>query len=254
MRATRPLIAVPARFSESASALRFHAEVNARKLITAVYDAGGEPLTIHPAAPGGVDAAAVGGRLDFVDGVLLPGGGDIDPARYAGEAHPSVYDVDAEQDSFDLAVAEWAFATGRPVLAICRGLQIVNVSRGGTLVTDMATPHRNVVSELDLRDDSRLRSAIDVTTMTISCFHHQALRTIGDGLRATAWAEDGTIEAVELAAGDEQWFLGLQWHPEDTAAADSRQAQIFRAFVGAGAQFANRSSPGYPLVGQGPTR
>ncbi len=240
MSSARPLIAVPARFSESASALRFRAEVNARKLITAVYDAGGEPLTVHPDAPGGVDAAAVGSRLHFIDGVLLPGGGDVDPARYGGEAHPSVYDVDAEQDSFDLAVAQWAFATGRPVLAICRGLQIVNVSRGGTLVTDMATPHRHVVSELDLRDDSRLHDAADVSTMTISCFHHQALRSIGTGLRATAWAEDGTVEAVELAADDDQWFLGLQWHPEDTAAADDRQAQIFRRFVAAAAQFATQ--------------
>ena len=204
MTSARPLIAVPARFSESASALRFRAEVNARKLITALYDAGGEPLTVDPDAPGGVDAAAVGSRLHFIDGVLLPGGGDVDPARYGGEAHPSVYDVDAEQDSFDLAVAEWAFATGRPVLAICRGLQIVNVSRGGTLVTDMATPHRHVVSELDLRDDSRLHDAADVSTMTISCFHHQALRSIGTGLRATAWAKDGTVEAVELAADDDQ--------------------------------------------------
>jgi putative glutamine amidotransferase len=230
---SRPLIAVPARFSESASALRFQAEVNARKLLTAVYDAGGEPLSIHPDAPGGVDVAAVAGRLDFVDGVLLPGGGDVDPARYGARSHPSVYDVDPEQDSFDLAVAEWAFATGRPVLAICRGLQIVNVARGGTLVTDMAAPHRHVVSALELCPGSHLYDAASVPTMTISCYHHQALDTVGIGLRPTAWAADGTVEAVELAEPEQQWFLGLQWHPEDTAAVDERQAQIFAGFVDA---------------------
>ena len=235
----RPVIVVPARFSASASALRFGAEVNSRTLITAVFDAGGEPLTVHPHAPDGIDANAVAQRLDFADGVLLPGGGDVDPARYGGETHPSVYDVDTEQDSFDFAVADWAFSSGRPVLAICRGLQVVNVAHGGTLVPDMDTPHRHVVSELDLHADSRLRAAASTATMTISCFHHQALAAVGTGLRATAWAADGTVEAVELDNGD-QWFLGLQWHPEDTAAADEQQAQIFAAFVQAAADFAQR--------------
>jgi putative glutamine amidotransferase len=243
-----PLIALCARVLTFSDEGKRDAFSSSQPYSRAVARAGGVPVLVPPIRELASNARSV---LRHFDGVLLPGGGDVDPARYGGEAHPSVYDVDAEQDSFDLAVAEWAFATGRPVLAICRGLQIVNVARSGTLVTDMVTPHRHVVSELDLRDDSRLRSATDVSTMTISCFHHQALRAIGDGLRATAWAEDGTIEAVELAADDEQWFLGLQWHPEDTAAADDRQAQIFRAFVAAAAQFADRSERRYPRVGRG---
>ena len=142
--AASPLVVIPARFSASTSALRFGAVVTARTLSEAVLRAGGEPLTVHPWAPGGrADPAEVGRRLDFADAVLLPGGGDLDPACYGQPAASEyVYDVDAGQDRFDLAVARWALTAGRPLLAICRGLQVVNVARGGTLVQHMDRPHR----------------------------------------------------------------------------------------------------------------
>ena len=233
----RPLIAVPARFSASASALRFQAEVAARKLITAVYDGGAEPLTVHPDATTATDGSAIADRFGFVDAVLMPGGGDIDPARYGAPSHPSVYDVDIDQDSFDLALVRWALATGRPVLAICRGLQIVNVARGGTLVTDMPNPHRHRVLDLDLQAGSQLRAAAGTANLAISCYHHQSLGSIGDGLHATAWADDHTVEAVELDDAQGQWFVGVQWHPEDTADRDPAQAAIFRAFTAAALDF-----------------
>ena len=131
---TRPRIAIPARVSSSAAALRYEAEVSARKLVEAVYAAGGEPLSVHPSAPGGtVSDAEVARRLDFADGVLLPGGGDLHPAYYGGAQHESLYDMDLEQDAFDLAVARWSLRAARPLLAICRGMQVVNVAMGGTL-------------------------------------------------------------------------------------------------------------------------
>jgi putative glutamine amidotransferase len=146
---SRPLIAIPARFSASAAALRYEAEVSARKLIEAVYAAGGEPLSVHPSAPGGtITEAQAGERLGFADGVLLPGGGDLSPVHYGGAAHESLYDMDAEQDAFDLAAARWCLNSGRPLLAICRGLQVVNVAMGGTLVQDMPRHHRHVRSRL----------------------------------------------------------------------------------------------------------
>ena len=134
----RPLIVIPARFSEHATALRYEAEVTARALVRAVYVAGGEPVVIHPSAPGAeVDVAAARERLWFVDGILLPGGGDV-AARWSNEQpHPSEYGVDEEQDAFDLAVARVALADQIPLLAICRGNQIVNVALGGDLVQDM---------------------------------------------------------------------------------------------------------------------
>ncbi len=237
---TRPLVVIPARFSASASALRYRAEVAAATLVQAVYDAGAEPLVIHPEAPEGMPEeqldALVRLRIHMADGVLLPGGGDL-AAHWAGqEAHASQYDVDDEQDAFDLALARVALEDGIPLLAICRGNQVVNVARGGDLVQDMVetlgADHRHLVHEIRIIDDSPLREVAPADTMSISCYHHQGLGRLGLGLEATAFAEDGTIEAVSLR-GHHGWYLGIQWHPEDTAAEDQQQAGVFAAFVDA---------------------
>jgi putative glutamine amidotransferase len=231
----RPLIAIPARFSESASALRYRAIVTARTLAQAVHDAGGEPLTVLPSAPGGrVSRDEVADRLAFADGVLLPGGGDIHPARY-GEVIESgeVYDVDEEQDGFDFAVAQWALGAGVPLLAVCRGLHVVDVALGGTLEQDMAEPHRHHVHELRVADDSLLHGIVGAS-MQASCFHHQRVAKLGEGMRASAWAKDGGVEAVELEGG-RGWFLGVQWHPEDTFTEDPTQRALVGALVAAAA-------------------
>ncbi len=178
----RPRIAIPARFSESASALRFRAEVTARKLVEAIYDAGGEPLSVHPHAPeSSAEFEEIDERFALVDGLLLPGGGDILPSCYGG-----------------------------------------------------------VLSELTLDAASRLRQSVRVPQLTISCYHHQAVDRLGHGLQATAWSDDGVIEAVELSGPGDQWFLGVQWHPEDTADIDEAQLDLFRAFVHACAGFGAR--------------
>ncbi len=230
----RPLIAIPARFSASAAALRYEAEVSARKLIEAVYAAGGEPLSVHPSAPGGaITEAQAGERLGFADGVLLPGGGDLSPVHYGGTPHESLYDMDTEQDAFDLAVARWCLNSGRPLLAICRGLQVVNVALGGTLVQDMPRHHRHVRSELALRPGTAVHGVLGQDQVTISCYHHQAVDRVGTGLRPTAFSEDGVVEAVEAAGRNRGWFLAVQWHPEDTAARDPAQQHLFDALVSA---------------------
>ncbi len=233
----RPLIAIPARFSESASALRFRAEVNARKLIEAVYAAGGEPLTIHPTAD--TSSADIDERLRFIDGVLLPGGGDVSPALYGGAHHDDLYDVDAAQDAFDVAVAAWAQRHRLPLLAICRGLQIVNVARGGTLISHLDQPHKHVTSHLTFAADTHLAAVTGRNSMTISCFHHQAIDRLGEGLYPTAWSDDGVMEAVETDTADRQWFLGVQWHPEDTAETDPTQHAIFAGLVNAASNVAS---------------
>lgn len=234
----RPVILIPARFSLSASALRYRADVAATKLVQAVYDAGGEPLVLHPVVPPGLTApeldVAVRERIARADGVLLPGGGDL-AAHWAGQQpHATQYDVDEEQDAFDLALARVALEDGVPLLAICRGTQVVNVARGGTLVQDMTetlgADHRHVVHDIKVLDDARLRTILGAELITISCYHHQGIGALGRGLRAAAHADDGTIEAVALE-GHAGWFVGVQWHPEDTADTDPRQAALFRAHV-----------------------
>jgi putative glutamine amidotransferase len=243
MTSRRPVIVIPARFSASASALRYAAEVSARKLIEAVYAAGGEPVVVHPDAPADMDAeqldTEVRRRLHFADGVLLPGGGDLAP-RWSGQLpHADQYDVDETQDAFDLSVARVALTDGMSLLSICRGTQVVNVARGGDLVQDMSaavgSDHRHVVHDLKLLQGSMLRTVLDRDRLVISCYHHQSLGALGAGLRVSAYAEDGTIEAVELDEND-GWYLGVQWHPEDTAESDTHQAHLFEALIEASSQ------------------
>jgi len=237
----RPTVVIPARFSESASALRYRADVTATKLAQAVYDAGGEPVTIHPVVPHGSSEAElddlVRSRIRIADAVLLPGGGDLAPHWSGQTSHATQYDVDEPQDAFDLALARVAIEDRIPLLAICRGVQVVNVARGGDLVQDLAetlgADHRHLVHSIKIVGDSPLRELVDDEALTISCYHHQGIATLGKGLRATAYAEDGTIEAVALDA-HEGWYVGVQWHPEDTAETDPVQARLFRRLVDAG--------------------
>ncbi|MFF3457386.1 gamma-glutamyl-gamma-aminobutyrate hydrolase family protein [Streptomyces sp. NPDC002730] len=241
MTAPRPLIAVPARFAASTSALRYAAEVNARALVEAVWRAGGEPVTIHPYAPGGIaDPAGVAARLARFDGVLLPGGGDLAPHRYGDPGrHDSVYDVDDEQDGFDLEVARQSLRTALPLLAVCRGLQVVNTVLGGTLHQDMGgreREHRHVVHPVALRPGSRIAQITGVEKTEASCYHHQRVDRLGEGLHITATAADGTPEAVELT-GAQGWFAAVQWHPEDTAHEDPVQQRLFDALVRAAGDF-----------------
>ncbi|SPT58108.1 gamma-glutamyl-gamma-aminobutyrate hydrolase family protein [Actinomadura madurae] len=231
----RPLIAIPARFSASASALRYTAEVAARALVEAVWRGGGEPFIMHPADP--ADAA---GRLARCDGVLLPGGGDLRPHHYgAADEHEALYDVDDQQDAFDLAVAAHALAAGTPLLAICRGLQVVNVVAGGTLRQHMEPDHRHVVHRVAAEAGSLLARTTGTLAPAVSCYHHQGIETPGAGLAVTARAADGTIEAMELP-GARGWFLGVQWHPEDTTSDPAQQA-LFTALVRASGEAAARS-------------
>jgi len=228
----RPLIAIPARFAATTSALRYAAEVNARALIESVWRAGGEPLSIHPADTG------VAERLARFDGVLLPGGGDLAPLRYgAADTHDAVYDVDELQDTFDLEVARTALELGLPLLAVCRGLQVVNVALGGTLEQDMGgseREHRHVVHPVRLVAGSVVAEAAGTEKVDVSCYHHQRVDRLGTGLHMTATAADGTIEGLELP-GARGWFTAVQWHPEDTAHEDAAQQSLFDALVRAAA-------------------
>ena len=233
--AARPLVIIPARLSETASALRFGAEVAATKLLQAVWAAGGEPLVVHPTAPEPrIDELA--DRFWMANAILLPGGGDVSPRWYGQDPYASSSGVNEDQDAFDLAMARWAISEGIPLLAICRGNQVVNVALGGSLVQDMTEAtgraHRGKVHDIQLTDGSPLREVVFDDRITISCSHHQCIDRLGDNLLPAAYAADGTIEAVTLT-GHAGWFLGVQWHLEDLADTDPIQHDIFRALIAA---------------------
>ena len=225
--AHRPRIAILARFAESTSATRFAAIVTARRIADAVWAAGGEPLTMIAAAgPAGTDWAE---RLRGIDGVLMPGGADINPTAYGQEiSSEHVYDVDDTADEADISMVRYALSAGIPVLAICRGLQITNVALGGTLVQHMGAPHQHHVAPVTIDkyvDELGLSSA----TVEASCYHHQMIDQVAPGLEVIGRSTEGYVEAVKMDAP--AWAFGVQWHPEDNYDSNAPQLDLFRRFV-----------------------
>jgi len=218
----RPRIARIGRFTNSASALRYGGVVSSRALLESLWDAGADPVTLLPAAESDWKQ-----RLQGYQGVLLAGGGDINPARYGQEPDASVYDVDDLQDDSDFGMTKYVLQQGIPTLAVCRGLHVVNVVRGGTLIQDMPENHRHVVQEVKVSDYESFGFTSEL--VATSCYHHQAIDKIGSGLEVLGRGPDGTIEAVGIESTG--WARGVQWHPEDTAKSDSNQHGLFARLV-----------------------
>jgi putative glutamine amidotransferase len=193
-----------------------------------------------PLAMDEADAKTLLGR---VDGLMLLGGGDVDPDNYGAEHGDVLHALDADRDACEIALARSAVAEGIPVLAICRGHQVLNVALGGHLDQDIAgrddlelhgrpgEPEGGEMREVTIEPGTRLAEAMGTTVASCSCHHHQAVIAIGQGLRAVAHAEDGVIEATELADEDAPWVVSVQWHPEDTADRDEAQHGLFATFV-----------------------
>lgn len=199
--------------------------------------AGADGVVVPPRALDGASAAALLARFD---GILLVGGGDIDPELYGQARHPSVNFVNPDRDNFERPLVLAAVEHGVPTLGICRGIQILNVALGGSLhqhITDRddLVLHRNaeategVLHGVRMEAGSRLAKAMGATEAQAYSHHHQALDELGERLVPVAWAEDGLLEAVELD-GD-AWIVGVQWHAEATAANDPVQQALFDGFV-----------------------
>ena len=195
--------------------------------VDAVERAGGRAVVIPPSGE------AVHETLDVLDGVIFSGGADVDPAMYGAEAHPETDEPQAHRDSGELALLNAALERDMPVLAICRGFQLLNVARGGDLVQHLpeevgTDDHKQIPGEfaehpVEVKDGTRIAGLVDVESHVTS-HHHQAIGRIGDGLVETAWAADGTLEAFEDP--EKRFVVGVQWHPE---AADDHA--LFEALV-----------------------
>jgi len=220
----RPRIAILGRFSDSASAVRRHALVSSRRLVEAVWFAGGEPMTLLPAT--GPEAEDWTTRLQGFDGVLFPGGGDVNPERYGqSERHETVYDVDDVQDAQDISLTRFVVDNDIPFLAICRGMHVLNVALGGTLHQHIEPTHRNHMHDVTLERDWQ-RFGLSTPSVHSSCYHHQAIDRVAPGLEVVAQSSEGWVEAMVHNSG-----VAVQWHPEDNYTEDSNQADIFRGLI-----------------------
>ena len=195
----------------------------------AVELAGGVPVVLPPLGDG------MATLLDRLDGVCLSGGPDLDPAAYGARAHEQLGPTEPALDRFELELARAADAAGMPLLGICRGAQALNVARGGTLhqhveghrQTELAT---QPVHAVRITAGSLAARVLGTRATQVNSFHHQACDVLGHGLVATAWAPDGTIEAIEDRS--HPFLLGVQWHAE-TLIDDDAQLALFRALVDA---------------------
>jgi len=224
--APRPVILMTSGTVPREHGLRRNDTVQGHNYALAVVAAGGVPLL----APN-VDAALAERYAATADGLLLTGGVDIDPYRFGGRPDPDLGLVDGRRDAFELALYRAFLARGKPVLGICRGIQLVNVAHGGSLhqhLPSVAGTEQHSqkdttgapLQRVTLADGSRLASAFGSPVLRVNSFHHQAIDRVGEGLRVTARADDGIVEAVELAdegsrdATGGAFMVAVQWHPE----------------------------------------
>ncbi|HEX7121072.1 MAG TPA: gamma-glutamyl-gamma-aminobutyrate hydrolase family protein [Gemmatimonadaceae bacterium] len=215
--------------------------------VQAVESRGLVPLVVPPLA----EPAHVARILDRVDGLVLTGGEDVNPARYGAAPHEQTHPPHDRRDATEIALVLEAERRALPTLAICRGLQVVNVALGGTLVQDLPSERpaslahdgaeRDArVHEVRVRDGSRLAHALGATCVVANSSHHQAIDRLAPGLVATAVSSDGVIEGIELEAPG-WWMLGVQWHPEELVGTpEDWDRRLFEAFAAACAQRAVR--------------
>jgi putative glutamine amidotransferase len=236
---TPPLIGV----STSLTIGRYpeRAYVNAAYL-HAIQQAGGVPVPLPPH----LSAASRAELGKLLHGVLLTGGGDVDPARFSEPPHATTAGVSEARDVLEIDLSRWAIDERVPLLAICRGVQVLNVALGGSLYQDVPSEPGSALDHgqkarqesarglpahrVKVQDGSRLAGILGALEVEVNSFHHQAIKRLGHGLKDVAWAPDSVIEGVELD-DDARFVVGVQWHPEEMAAHDPAARGLFAALV-----------------------
>ena len=219
---TLPRIGVTGMRSSIVHGLRFDGCAAASAVLRCVVRSGAEPLVLF-----GESASPPAARVGGFDGLLVPGGFDVDPRRYGERPLSTTVPADfPEQDQFEADLMAAAIERGVPVLAICRGFQLLNVELGGSLTQDLPpdSVHRNGAHDVTLTQGSRIAAVIGEPAVAVSSYHHQAVRKVGAGLRVVGRSPDGVVEALEHERAQ---LIAVQWHPEDTAARDPRQQALF---------------------------
>ena len=211
--------------------------------LRAVEAAGGLPLVIPP-----MPSSAIKPLIDRLHGICLSGGPDLDPGIYGAEPHAQLGPTEPELDRFELELAREAHERNLPILAICRGMQLLNVATGGTLiqhlpdVTDGSVDHRQTAAAdrtthpVDLATGSLTARVVGSADISVNSFHHQGIDHLGRGLLAVGWSPDGVVEAIEAPGRD--FTLGVQWHAECLTELPE-QARLFESLVGASQRYAS---------------
>lgn len=233
-----PHVLIVGRLSPESRNVRGEAFAAGQRYFHAVERAGGIPLMLPP-IPALTDRIADSMRR--FDALVLHGGGDVDPRRYGEEpTAEQLYGIVDEHDEVELAVVRAAIDADLPMLAICRGMQVLNVALGGTLVQHIGSDdHWFCTHPVTIEPGSKLAGAVG-STDAVACHsvHHQAVGRLGEGLRLVARGHDGMPEAIEANAG--RWTVAVQWHPEDTADTDPQQQRLFDELV---RQAVSRTAP-----------
>jgi putative glutamine amidotransferase len=204
----------------------------------AVQQAGGVPVLLPPQ----LSSTSLERLVRGLDALLLTGGGDVDPARFGEEPHPTLTEVAPSRDALETQVTLIALEKKTPLLAICRGIQVLNVALGGSLHQDVASepgteiqhsqkePRDQATHKVTITPRSRMGRVLGAEDIEVNSFHHQVIKTLGRGLVPVAWAPDKLVEGVELD-DDSRFVLGVQWHPEHLVGNSEHARRLFSALV-----------------------
>lgn len=247
----RPIVGIPTQTLQSLGGVSAEIPpswVMSQRYILTLTSAGAIPWLVPL-----VDEATLRGVYEELDGVFLPGGADIDPATYGADPHPLCDKTDPARDRVEVSLARWALEDEKPVLGVCRGMQLINVAAGGSLYQDLAEelpgalkhdyfPFRaqgfardHLAHEVRVAEGTRLARLMGAGPLAVNSMHHQGVRDLGRGLVPTAVAPDGLIEAIE---GEREGYLvAVQWHPEALTDNDARTRALFADFIQAAAEW-----------------
>jgi len=248
----RPLIAVPAYRLEPGRVARWPQGGYGvpAPYLDALRRAGARTAILSPG-----EVAEADDLLDPFDGLLLVGGGDVDPTRYGSELGAHDYAIDPERDAFEIALLHAAERAGMPSLCVCRGAQVMNVAYGGTLHQHLPDVHgllehgvplddTTTMHDVEIAERTRLAAATAAPSpLRCSSHHHQGIAVVGEGVNISGRSSDGLVEAIERDSSDGGWMLGVQWHPEETAATDPAQQALFDTLVRLAADHAVDAQP-----------